>query len=124
MRLLLDTHLLLWLSLDDPKCPAQARKWVADTENEVFFSAASIWEVAILNSRKPPRFPFTAADLRTSLLESGYAELPVSAHHASLVETLPRRLGKTVEIGDRASVKLSAEELRTFDASTKWADIP
>ena len=90
MRLLLDTHLLLWLSLDDPKCPAQARKWVADANNEVFFSTASIWEVALLNSRKPPRFPFTAADLRTSLLESGYAELPVTGHHASLIETLPR----------------------------------
>ena len=90
VRLLLDTHLLLWLSLDDPKSPAQARKWVDDTENEVFFSTASIWEVALLNSRKPPRFPFTAADLRTSLLESGYTELPVTGQHASLVETLPR----------------------------------
>ena len=40
------------------------------------------------------------------------------------VGCLARRLGKTVEIGDRASVKLSAKELRTFDASTKWADLP
>jgi PIN domain nuclease of toxin-antitoxin system len=90
VRVLLDTHLLLWLALDDPKCPERVREWASDAGNEVLFSAASIWEVAALNSRKERRFPFSAEELRTALVESGYVEVPVEGRHAALVEGLPR----------------------------------
>mgnify|MGYP003503043576 CR=1 FL=1 len=47
MRLLLDTRLLLWALGDPAKLPAVARQGILDATNEVLFSAASIWEIAI-----------------------------------------------------------------------------
>ena len=47
MTLLLDTHTLLWLSLDDPQLSDTARELIADLDNELWLSPASYWEIAI-----------------------------------------------------------------------------
>lgn len=52
MRVLLDTHILLWAAADSPSLSAQARRVLVSDTAELYFSAASIWEVALTSS--PP----------------------------------------------------------------------
>lgn len=88
MKLLLDTHLLLWAAAGSG-LSRQAADLIGDPANELLFSAASIWEVAIKASLGRPTFDLDAAVFRRELLESGYEELAVTGAHAAAVATLP-----------------------------------
>ncbi len=87
MRLLLDTQVYLWYLADSRKLPASARREIAGAE-EVFVSAASIWEAAIKAGLG--KLNAAADDLVAGIGASGFAELPVSARHAARVMTLPQ----------------------------------
>ncbi len=87
MRLLLDTQVYLWYLADSRKLPASARREIAGAE-EVFVSAASIWEAAIKAGLG--KLNAAADDLVAGIGASGFAELPVSARHAARVRTLPQ----------------------------------
>ncbi len=89
MRILLDTHLILWALTDSPRLPAAARKLIEDEKNHIYFSAASVWEVSIKHSLSAKQMPVSGTKLNGFLREAGYFELPVSAVHAAAVETLP-----------------------------------
>ena len=89
MILLLDTHVLLWAAHDPDRLSGQARKVILEAANELWFSAASIWEVAIKSSIGRTDFEFDAGILRRALVENGYVELPVSSRHAAEVTALP-----------------------------------
>lgn len=89
MKLLLDTQLLLWVSANPERLPSAARKLIADSENELLFSAASLWEMAIKHGLDRPDFQVDGRVLRRALLDNGYSELPVTSAHAVLVEELP-----------------------------------
>ena len=89
MRLLLDTHVLLWAAADPERLSADARARIEDAENLPVFSAASIWEVAIKNGLGRDDFRVNAAVLRRGLLDNGYEELAISGEHAAAVATLP-----------------------------------
>ena len=90
MRLLLDTHLLLWALGDPAQLPATARQGILDPANEVLFSAASIWEIAIKTELGRADFAVKPEDIARAAVESGFDELPVSAQHAALTARLPR----------------------------------
>lgn len=89
MKLLLDTHLLLWAA----GCPEQlsntARSLLEDEENELFFSAASLWEIAIKRGLGRDDFRVDARVLRRGLLDNGYGELPIASEHAVAIDNLP-----------------------------------
>lgn len=89
MRLLLDTHLLLWAAADSRRLPGEARALLEDTGNDAYYSAASIWEVAIKSSLGRRDFRIDIDGLLAALPRMGLAELPVSAVHASGVAKLP-----------------------------------
>lgn len=89
MKLLLDTHLLLWTAGGPRKLPAAALALIDDQANELIFSAASIWEVAIKNSLGRNDFRVDARLLRRGLLDNGYIELPISSEHAVATDSLP-----------------------------------
>ena len=89
MKLLLDTHLLLWAAGEPKKLSPKARRLIADTDNELMFSAASIWEVAIKRALGRADFQVDTRLFRRGLIDNGYAELPVFSAHAVAVETLP-----------------------------------
>ncbi|MBV8114518.1 MAG: type II toxin-antitoxin system VapC family toxin [Silvibacterium sp.] len=89
MKLLLDTHLLLWVAGKPERLPAAARKLINDPENELLFSAASLWEIAIKRSLERPDFQVDGRLLRRGLLDNGYLELAVTSAHAVVVEGLP-----------------------------------
>lgn len=89
MRLLLDTHLLLWAAVEPELLSPVAQRLIDDPDNEFLFSAASLWEVAIKQSRKQKDFDVDARLLRRNLLASGYDELAVTGDHAVAVADLP-----------------------------------
>jgi PIN domain nuclease of toxin-antitoxin system len=89
MKLLLDTHLLLWAAGKPDRLPASARKLIGDAENELFFSAASLWEIAIKRSLGRPDFQVDGRLLRRGLIDNGYLDLPVTSEHAVTVDGLP-----------------------------------
>ena len=89
MKLLLDTHLLLWAAGEPGRLPAPARALIEDPANELIFSAASLWEIAIKSGLGRDDFQVDARLLRRGLLDNGYSELPVSSAHAVAIEGLP-----------------------------------
>ena len=89
MNLLLDTHVSLWAASASRRLPDDARTLIEDPENELVFSAASLWEVAIKNSLGREEFSVDPRLLRRGLLENGYVELPVTDAHAVAVDLLP-----------------------------------
>lgn len=89
MKLLLDTHLLLWAAGEPKRLPAAARKLINDARNELLFSAASLWEIVIKRSLGRDDFRVDPRLLRRGLLDNGYAELPISGEHALAVDGLP-----------------------------------
>jgi PIN domain nuclease of toxin-antitoxin system len=89
MRLLVDTHLLLWAAASSRRLPAEARRLMEDPENDVFYSAASLWEIAIKSALRKPDFKADVALLRPALVEMGFVELQVSGAHALKVAALP-----------------------------------
>jgi PIN domain nuclease of toxin-antitoxin system len=89
MRLLLDTHLLLWVISQSSRLSPQARQLIGDPDNEMVFSVASLWEVAIKYGRGRDDFQVDPRLLRRSLLDNLYRELPVTGEHAVAIATLP-----------------------------------
>ena len=87
MRLLLDTHILLWWLSDDAALPDRADALIADPTNEVFVSPLSLWEIAI--KARLGRITADVAEIRTAALASGFTELPVTLEHAVAVADLP-----------------------------------
>lgn len=87
MKLLLDTHLLLWSATG--QLPRQAARLLDDPSHELFFSAASLWEVAIKSSLGRKDFEFDAQLLRRGLVDAGYLEVAVTASHAAALAGLP-----------------------------------
>ena len=89
MKLLLDTHVLIWAAGLPDRLSANARELIADADNELFFSAASLWEIAIKSGLGREDFTVDARLLRRGLLDNGYSELPVASEHAVAVDGLP-----------------------------------
>ena len=90
MRLLLDTHALLWWLLGDPGLSVIARTAIADPGNEVFASAASAWEITTkFRIGKLPKAAVIAADIAGIVAQQGFSELPVSIRQGQLAGSLP-----------------------------------
>ncbi|OGA30238.1 MAG: twitching motility protein PilT [Betaproteobacteria bacterium RIFCSPLOWO2_02_FULL_65_24] len=89
MQLLLDTHFLLWSMAASRRLPVDVREVLTDPENGVFYSAASIWEIAIKSALRRRDFRVDLPRLLRALPRAGFAELPVSAEHAARVASLP-----------------------------------
>lgn len=85
MKLLLDTHAVLWWRTNDPQLGRAARRAIASAET-VFVSSASAWEVAIKTALGKLRLP---GPFEAGVDESGFTKLPVTFAHAAAVATLP-----------------------------------
>lgn len=89
MNLLLDTHFLLWAAFDQEKVVGRARLLIEDPANTLWFSVASIWEVAIKRGLQRPDFTVDPGVLRAGLLASGYQELAIEGRHVVGLSALP-----------------------------------
>ena len=88
MRLLVDTHLLLWAAASSSRLPRGARALIEDSANEVYYSAASIWEIAIKSSLRRKDLRVDVPALLAALPRMGFVELPVTGAHAARVVQL------------------------------------
>lgn len=89
MKLLLDTQILLWAAGQPDRLSAAARTLLDNPHNELLFSAASLWEIAIKKTLGRPDFVVEPRLLRRGLLDNGYAELAVTSQHAVNIDSLP-----------------------------------
>ena len=89
MRLLLDTHIALWAITDNPKLPPRARELILAPENEIYVSAASVWEIAIKHALGRHAISISGEEARHYFAEAGYIALPISDQHAAATESLP-----------------------------------
>jgi PIN domain nuclease of toxin-antitoxin system len=89
VKLLLDTQLLLWAAGQPRRLSKAATKLLQSAENELLFSAVSMWEIAIKRGFGRDDFRVDPRLLRRGLLDNGYTELPMSSQHAVSIDTLP-----------------------------------
>ena len=89
MNLLLDTHVLLWAAGMPERLSTNALALIEDRENALYFSAASLWEIAIKRGLGRADFQVDARVLRRGLLDNGYHEMSISSEHAIAIDTLP-----------------------------------
>jgi PIN domain nuclease of toxin-antitoxin system len=89
LKLLLDTHLLLWAAGEPDRLPLAALAEIENPENELLFSPASLWEIAIKRGLGRDDFQIDPRLLRRGLLDNGYHELPITSEHAVTVDGLP-----------------------------------
>ncbi len=91
MRLLLDTHILLWWLDDAPALPAAARTAISDVGSEVFISVATAWEISI--KRALGKLEFPTSRFGEILTEEGFLSLPIHLEHALIAAELPLHHG-------------------------------
>jgi PIN domain nuclease of toxin-antitoxin system len=89
MRVLLDTHVLIWALSKPENLPPHARTLLASRRNAVFFSAVSIWECAIKFALRRPDFQTDPGRMIEGATRVGFVELPVTSGAAARVAALP-----------------------------------
>ena len=89
MKLLLDTHVLLWAAGEPEKLSENTRFLLLDESNDLFFSSASIWEIVIKRGLGRDDFMVDPLRLRKMLVMNGYTEISVASDHALAVDGLP-----------------------------------
>ncbi|RUW62075.1 type II toxin-antitoxin system VapC family toxin [Mesorhizobium sp. M7A.F.Ca.US.008.03.1.1] len=89
MKLLLDTHLLLWAAGEPDRLPLAALAEIENPENELLFSPASLWEIAIKRGLGRDDFQVDPRLLRRGLFDNGYHDLPITSEHALAIDGLP-----------------------------------
>ncbi len=92
MKILLDTPVLVWVAADSVQLDDRARKLILDESNELYFSAASIWEIGLRGASSFDGPPVEMRLLRRGLLDAGYHEIPLRSEHAMAIrefEDLP-----------------------------------
>ena len=89
MRALLDTHVLIWALGQPRRLPKHIQLVLQEQQNEIFFSAASIWEIAIKTQIGRVHFSVQPIEIARAAIDSGFTQLPVFAEVAALVGRLP-----------------------------------
>lgn len=88
MRLLLDTHIILWALDDNPKLSSRARTLIVNEDNDIYYSAASVWETTIKYMAKPDKIHISGSRLSDLCRDMGYRMLPITDSHVRALETL------------------------------------
>lgn len=128
MRALLDTHTFLWWNIDDPQLSPIARDFIVDRRNELYFSAASAWEIAIKAGRgklvlpEPPE-KYVATRLALHRIHA----LPIQLSHALRVYELPElhrdpfdRLLVVQSQMEDLPILTADENIRRYSVETIW----
>lgn len=89
MNLLLDTHILLWAAASPDRLSVDAVRMLESPDNQLWFSAASLWEITIKHGLGRPDFRVDPHLLRRSLLENSYEELVITGPHVMATARLP-----------------------------------
>ncbi|MBJ7445495.1 MAG: type II toxin-antitoxin system VapC family toxin [Sphingobium sp.] len=122
MKLLLDTHILLWWLDDDPKLKPRLRRMLADQRYEIIVSIASLWEVAI--KHQVGKLAASAPLIAANLAEQGLSTLSVSVDHLAAIERMPRHHGDPFDHLLLAQAQVEGAALMTLDAQLGSYGVP
>ena len=120
MRLLLDTHALIWALANPDRLSPQAAEAIRAETNDVFVSIVSPWEIAIKKSLGKLRAP---DDLQVQLNEKGFELLQVSLRHTESLESLPRHHGDPFDRMLIAQARVEGLPIVTADPSFAGYDV-
>jgi len=122
VRILLDTHVLLWALADSPRLSARARELLGDGGNECWVSSASVWEIAIKSALGTIRGEFSLDRLEQGIDEAGLLPLDVTMRHAAAIAKVAVPHGDPF---DRLLVaQCEIETLRLLTADEVLARLP
>lgn len=96
MDILVDTHLLLWALTDNPKLPAGARNYITNEGNVIYYSIASVWEVAIKHIKKPKQMLLNDEEFVKGCRMAGYRNLSLTEQQIALLKTLRQQQGENM----------------------------
>ena len=96
MRILLDTHTLIWALMDAPQLNDSARKIILNEDNQIYYSSASIWEVQIKHDKNSKIVGFDGNDLIRFCDDAGYFALNITSHHTAETGNLNIKKGHHV----------------------------
>jgi PIN domain nuclease of toxin-antitoxin system len=128
MKLLLDTHILLWWLFEETQLSTRARTALEDPDNHVFVSAASLCEIAIKLSLNKLSMPAGFdRDLISAITQTGFKPLPVTFEHAYAVRWLAPNHGDPVDrllvaqsLSDGLTLVTKDRAIRRYDTATLW----
>jgi PIN domain nuclease of toxin-antitoxin system len=115
VKLLLDTHVLLWAAGEPDRLSQETRALLGDPGNMLLFSAASMWEIAIKSGLGRDDFQVNPRLLRRGLLDNGYEELPIKSEHSLAIDALPPIHGDPFDRILVAQATIEGIELLTAD---------
>ena len=93
MNLLLDTHILLWALTEDIRLPKKAKEMLLDENNAIYYSAVSVWEIAIKHANHPDNVELTGREFARACQDAGYLSLEMRDKHVFSLETITRQEG-------------------------------
>ena len=100
MKLLLDTHMILWALTNDPQLSCKAREMISDPENVIYCSTVSLWEIAIKNQKSPEKCPYHEKKILEYCLAAGYEVIHILPSHILAIRNLRIRGGRTLSTLD------------------------
>ena len=124
MKLLLDTHVLIWALEDSRRLPVRIRDMLIDDNNEIYVSSISLWEISIKNKKQPQSMPYSATEIRDYCQRAGYIFLSVNVDSISFYDKTD--LSQHLDPFDQMLVCQSAchnMRLLTHDAKLKEYNI-
>ena len=90
MKILLDTHIALWAIADTAKLSEEVIHMLESEKNEVYYSIASVWEIAIKHKIRPEQMPISEEEFVRLCEKTGFTQLPIKPEHIFLLKTLTR----------------------------------
>ena len=91
MKILLDTHSIVWYFDGDERLPLKARCMIEDQLNEIYFGALSIFEIDLKHTNRPDQMPYSGEEILSYCQEAGFKSLPLDVEHTLAVKTLTRK---------------------------------
>lgn len=90
MKILLDTHIIIWAATESPKLPRSARNIILQPDNDIFFSTVSLWEIEIKRIARPNQLPFTTRDFSSYCKRAEYKLLNLNEKSIYMLSQLTR----------------------------------
>lgn len=97
MKVLLDTHVIIWALTDDSGLTKKAKELIADPNNTVYYSLVSLWEIAIKNIKAPEKCPYQEKVVAELCEKAGYFPLDIRLEHIIGLRTLCIKQGHELQ---------------------------
>ena len=96
MKVILDTHILLWALGEDPRLSQEAKGIILNQDNDIYYSAVSIWEIAIKHLLRPEQIGFSPEQIVDLSEKAGFLQVTLKDHQTFMLSTLKRKEGAPV----------------------------